>query len=291
MSAIRELKLSRPTVTRRIEVMSQDIADKLKHDIMECTYFSLQFDEATDMTDTAQLCIFIRMVFNDMSAKEEFLTIIPLKGKTRGEDIYEVFFNFVKNHELPIYKLVCITTDGAPAMTGNKNGFVALCRVNEEFPSFFSFNCIIHQQVLCSKVLNTEKIMGIATKIVNSIRARSLQRRLFQLQLEDRESAEHTDLVLHTDVRWLSRGKFLQRFQELLTEITAFLDERGDDTQILKNEKWLTDLAFLTDTTMHLNIVNLELQSKGKTIIEMISAVNAFKSKLQLMIDQLKRRI
>ncbi|XP_014240057.1 protein FAM200A-like [Cimex lectularius] len=194
MSAIRELQLSRPTVTRRIEVMSQDIADKLKHDIMECTYFSLQFDESTDMTDTAQLCIFIRMVFNDMLAKEEFLTIIPLKGKTRGE------------------------------------------------------------------VLNTEEIMGIATKIVNSIRARSLQRRLFQLQLEDRESAEHTDLVLHTDVRWLSRGKFLERFQELLPEITAFLDERGDDTQILKNEKWLTDLAFLTDITMHLNSVNLELQ-------------------------------
>lgn len=290
MSAIRELQLSRPTVTRRIEVMSQDIADKLKHDIMECTYFSLQFDESTDMTDTAQLCIFIRMVFNDMLAKEEFLTIIPLKGKTRGEDIYDVFFNFVKNYELPIYKLVCITTDGAPAMTGNKNGFVALCRANEEFPSFFSFHCIIHQQVLCSKVLNTEEIMGIATKIVNSIRARSLQRRLFQLQLEDRESAEHTDLVLHTDVRWLSRGKFLERFQELLPEITAFLDERGDDTQILKNEKWLNDLAFLTDITMHLNTVNLELQGKGKTIIEMISAVNAFKSKLQLMIDQLKRK-
>ncbi|XP_057667227.1 general transcription factor II-I repeat domain-containing protein 2A-like [Diorhabda carinulata] len=240
MSAIRELQLSHPTVTRRIEVMSQDIADKLKHDIMECTYFSLQFDESTDMTDTAQL--------------------------------------------------LCITTDGAPAMTGNKNGFVELCRANEEFPSFFSFHCIINQQVLCSKVLNTEEIMGIATKIVNSISARSLKRRLIQLQLEDRESAEHTDLVLHTDVRWLSCGKFLQRFQELLLEITAFLDKRGDDTQILKNEKWLTDLAFLTDITMHLNIVNLELQGKGKTIIEMISAVNAFKSKLQLMIDQLKRK-
>lgn len=103
--------------------------------------------------------------------------------------IYDVFFNFVKNYKLPIYKLVCITTDGAPAMTGIKNAFVALCRANEEFPSFFSFHCIIHQQVLCSKVLNTEEIMGIATKIVNSIRARSLQRWLFKLQLEDRESA------------------------------------------------------------------------------------------------------
>ncbi|CAH0399767.1 unnamed protein product [Chilo suppressalis] len=41
---------------------------------------------------------------------------------------------------------------------------------------------------------------------------------------------------------------------------------------------------------MHLNIINLELQGKGKTIIEMISAVNAFISKLQLMVGQLKRK-
>ncbi|XP_045465147.1 general transcription factor II-I repeat domain-containing protein 2A-like isoform X1 [Harmonia axyridis] len=290
ISAIKELQLSRATVTRRVEVMSQDMADQLKHDIMKSTYFSLQFDESTDITDTAQLCIFIRMVFSDMSAKEEFLTMIPLKGKTRGEDIYDVFFNFVKYYKLPIYKLVCITTDGAPAMIGNKNGFVALCRANDDFPSFFSFHCIIHQQVLCSKVLNMEEIMGIAIKIVNSIRARSLQRRLFTLQLENSELAEHTDLVLHTDVRWLSRGKFLERFQELLPEITAFMEERGDDTKMLKNEKWLTDLAFLTDITMHLNTINFQLQGKGKTIIDMISAINAFKIKLQLMIDQLKRK-
>ncbi|KAL3265955.1 hypothetical protein HHI36_010143 [Cryptolaemus montrouzieri] len=89
------------------------------------------------MTNTAQLCIFIRMVFNDMLAKEEFLTIIPLKRMTRGEDIYDVFFIFSKNYKLPIYKLVCITTHGAPAMTGNKIGFVALCRANEYFPSCF----------------------------------------------------------------------------------------------------------------------------------------------------------
>ncbi|CAH0407239.1 unnamed protein product [Chilo suppressalis] len=41
---------------------------------------------------------------------------------------------------------------------------------------------------------------------------------------------------------------------------------------------------------MHLNTINLELQGKGKTIIEMINAVNVFKSKLQRMTDQLKRK-
>ncbi|XP_072380567.1 protein FAM200C-like [Diabrotica undecimpunctata] len=139
MSAIKEVQLSRPTVTRRIEIMSKDLESQVKSDIMKCMYFSLQFDESTDMTDIAQLCIFIRMVFSDMLAKEDLLTTLPLKEKTRREDIYNVFINFVKQYELPIYKLVCITTDGAPSMTGVNNGFVVLCRANDDFTSFFYF--------------------------------------------------------------------------------------------------------------------------------------------------------
>ena len=60
--------------------------------------------------------------------------------------------------------------------------------------------------------------MDVANKIACSVRARSLQRRLFRAQLEE-TGAEHTDLLMHTDVRWLSRGTFLERFSELLPEI------------------------------------------------------------------------
>lgn len=288
MSAMKELQLSRQSVTRRVEIIGKDIEQKLKKDIMKCRYFSLQFDESTDMTDTAQLCVFVRLVFSDMISKEEFLTMIPLQGTTRGKDIYDSFIRYIKNYEMPLYKLVSITTDGAPCMTGKVNGFIAFCQANNEFPSFFSFHCLIHQQVLCSKILNMEDVMGIASKIVNSIRARSLQRRLFKIHLETGES-EHTDLLLHTDVRWLSRGKFLERFQELLPEIISFLDERGDNTEMLRNEKWLCNLAFFIDMTTHLNLINLELQGKDKTIIDMHSAINTFKNKLKLLIDQLNK--
>ena len=67
--------------------------------------FSLQFDESTDAVDVAQLCVFVRMVFDDMSLKEELLTILPLKGNTRGTDIFQVFMEFANKTQLPLFKL------------------------------------------------------------------------------------------------------------------------------------------------------------------------------------------
>lgn len=67
--------------------------------------------------------------------------------------------------------------------------------------------------------------MKIAFKVVNSIRARSLQRRQFRALLEETE-AEHSNLLLHTDVRWLSRGAFLKRFRQLLPEIKTFIHSK-----------------------------------------------------------------
>ena len=120
---------------------------------------------------------------------------------------------------------MCVATDGVLAKVGQLNGFVTLCRKNYDISDFVSFHYVIYQHALCAKMLNVNKVMDIAFKRVNSICSRSLQRRLFKIHLEENES-EYCDLLLHTDVRWLSRGGFLERFQELLPEVIQFLDSR-----------------------------------------------------------------
>ena len=70
-------------------------------------------------------------------------------------------------------------------------------------------------------MLNMKEIMDVAMKIACPIRARPLQRQLFRAHLEQAD-CDHSKLLLHTDVRWLSRGKFLQRFRELCPEIKEF---------------------------------------------------------------------
>jgi hypothetical protein len=68
--------------------------------------------------------------------------LLQLHERTRGEDIFNVFLKFVKECNLPLSKLVAITTDGAPSTTGRNNGFLALCAKDESFPNFLSSHCV-----------------------------------------------------------------------------------------------------------------------------------------------------
>ncbi|XP_069476392.1 general transcription factor II-I repeat domain-containing protein 2-like [Ambystoma mexicanum] len=289
IAAIKDVQLSGNTVVHRIEVMSEDVDLQLRSDLEKCDFMSLQFHESTDIEDTAQLSIFIRMVFEDSSVKEDILAVLPLMGKTR-EDIYQAFKMFIKDINMPLQKLVAVTTDGAAVMIGRNIGFVALCRRDPDFPEFRSYHCIIHQQSLCSKVLSYQHVMTVVLKIVNSISARSLQNRLFKSLLDEMD-AQYGFLLFHTEVRWLSRGKVLQRFLDLLPEINVFLEGRGEQVEQLSNPKWLSDLAFLNDLTSKLNAFNLELQGQDKTITELIGSVNAFKVKLNLWMTQMEKGI
>lgn len=287
MSAIQDLQLSNNTVTRRIHAISTDLQTQLKTDLEICDCFSLQFDESTDISDTAQLAVMVRMVFSNFTVKEELLQILPMKGQTRGEDIYNTFRTYAKSINMPLHKLSAITTDGAPAMVGKNKGFIALCKKDESFSNFMSYHCIIHQEALCCKILPFEHVMKIVTKIINSIRAAPLQHRLFKALLEDTEDKEH-DLILHTEVRWLSKGKVLTRFVNLIEEIKTFINDKNENYDELTDSCWLVDLGFLADTMEKLNSFNLELQGKDKNIAEMISSVNSFKAKLALLISHLQ---
>ena len=228
----------------------------------------------------AQLCTFIRMVFEDMTTKKELFACCFLKD-IHGIKTFQAFMNFANKTKLPLVKLIYIIIGGAPAMAGSSNWFIAFRKQNDSYPTFIRYHCFNHQQALCGKMLNKKEMMNISMKIVCSVRTRSLQRRLFRAHLEKAE-VEHIDLLLHTDVKWLSRGRFLERFRELLPKIKELLKLFKDaEYAQLEDEQLLLDLAFLTDFTALINELKLELQRKEKNIVDMISSVNPFIRKLQ----------
>ncbi|XP_047098740.1 protein ZBED8-like [Schistocerca piceifrons] len=133
VAAIEFIQLSSRTVTRRVEKRSNDVFFQLKTDLDECCYSSMQLDESTDATGTAQWPVFVRMVFNNFTVKEELLKVISLKGHTRGEDIFFAMKQLILSKKIPIHELVSISTDGAPALRGSTSGFIALCQRDESF--------------------------------------------------------------------------------------------------------------------------------------------------------------
>lgn len=111
-------------------------------------------------------------------------------------------------------------------MCGKDRGLVGLMNKTEDIPSFV--HCIIHQQLPVSKLKNTEfqNVMKIVVHVVNFTVSRALNHRQFRQFTED---YEYSDLVLHSEVRWLSRRRVLKRFLSLLPEICIFLESKGKD--------------------------------------------------------------
>jgi hypothetical protein len=87
MSAVQDLQSSDNTVTRMIQVILSGMLTQLKSDWEMCDRFSLQFDESTGVGVASQLAFTVRMVFSDFTVKEELLEVLPMKRRTKGEDV------------------------------------------------------------------------------------------------------------------------------------------------------------------------------------------------------------
>lgn len=148
-------------------------------------------------------------------------------------------------------------------------------------------HCIIHQQNLCAKSVSLQNVMEVVVKTTNTIRSKGLQHRQFKQFLEELDT-EHGDIPYHCAVRWLSRAKVLDRFFELRDEIGLFLEMHDKPVPELKNEEWVSALAFLADLCEHLNVLNMSLQGKNEIITDLFGRVNAFKIKLSLWESQLR---
>ena len=114
----------------------------------------------------------------------------------------------MNKHHIDPLKLRGLTTDGAPAMTGKNNGFSTKLIEALDVKEVVIYHCIIHQENLCSKVLDFPEVMKQLVKCVNFIRSRGLNHRQFKEFLEDINS-DCEDVVYFSAVRWLSRVKII----------------------------------------------------------------------------------
>lgn len=282
-----KISLSASTISRRIDDMANDIDSSLVHECSQFVYYSIALDESTDVSDTAQLAIFVRGINDNFKITEELLSLHPMKGTTKGTDMFQCVMEVLNKFKLSVANLAGIATDGCPSMIGKNNGVVALIQKNTGANAILSYHCIIHQQHLSSKAVGFENVMNIVIKVVNFIRSNGLKHREFQNFLSEINS-DYEDVAYFCDVRWLSRGKMLERVFELKDPIKQFLESKNKPVCELDDPIWISDLAFCADITMHLNILNKKLQSPGNFIHNLFDCVKSFERKIDLWINQLK---
>jgi hypothetical protein len=59
-------------------------------------------------------------------------------------------------------------------MIGSKNGFLLHHKIDESFPKFILYHCVLCLDVLSAKVLPFRHMLEMVTKIVNTIRAAAM---------------------------------------------------------------------------------------------------------------------
>lgn len=284
---INEIPLSNTTVKRRIDEMSQSVKESVISVLKQSEYFALQLDESTDIAGQASLLSFVRFEHNG-NIEEEMLFCHCLPSTTTAEEIYKSLDNFITEYQLDWSKCVGLTTDGAKAMSGVHTGLIAKVRSVAPFVKWT--HCSIHREALAVKGLgeSLKQTLDDAVKIVNFIKSRPKNSRLFGV-LCDEMGSEHKQLLLHCEVRWLSRGKVLSRLFELHDELRIFLMEDECDGKrassfldCVTDENWLKRLAYLADIFSALNTLNLTLQGKDTHMF-------LVQDKIEAMIVKLRR--
>ena len=288
MSTFANISLSRNTVADHVEEIAADIKEQSRECSDKFDYFSIAVDESTDAVDTAQLAIFVRGIDSELVISERFLQLIPLKGTTTGEDIFNAVLSCLKENGFNLSKLVSVTTDGAPAMVGSIRGFASRLEkyvISEGYrDKIFKLHCIIHQESLCAASIHMEEVMKVAVKVVNYIKSNGLNHRQFREFLLE-EDASQSDLAYYCDVRWLSRGKMLERFHGLLKEVIIFMNYKKQMAKFpeLEDHEWVAKLSFLVDMSSELNQLNLKLQGPNQLVTDIIKYIDLFEKKLELI--------
>ena len=157
-----------------------------------------------------------------------------------------------------------------------KKGFTALAKKENEKIIFTL--CFLHRKNLVAKTIRNElkEVMDQVVQMVNYIKRRPLQSRLLAKIYEEMEE-KLKNILLHTEVRWLSRGRVPCRVNELREMMLQLFTENmhNEFCDLIQNKIWCTKLAYLADIFEHLNKLNTSMQGKRENVLTSVDKICA----------------
>ncbi|KAG9494528.1 hypothetical protein GDO78_002054, partial [Eleutherodactylus coqui] len=250
---VKLIPLSNDTVSRRIDEMAADVKETLL-DVLKNTEFLMQIDEAMVRDNEALLLAYVHFINRNEEVVEELLFTRILTTNTKGSSIYKRVEEFFQYKNIPLINVLACVTHRVAFMIGRYRGFIA--HLKSAIPGIMAVHFVIHQQNLVAKQLYHDE--------------------------------EFERLLLHIEVRWLSRGKCLRHFNKLFDTVVEFF--RPIDASLCYSiELRCLEVAYLADIFEKLNKVNTKQQENKMNFIKAKERNNFQDADLDVFCSHLKQ--
>uniref|UniRef100_A0A5S6R695 DUF4371 domain-containing protein n=1 Tax=Trichuris muris TaxID=70415 RepID=A0A5S6R695_TRIMR len=252
--------------------MANNVEDALCSSI-RTTQFSLQIDESFLPGNEALLLTYVRFI-KDEKLVQKLLLAKELVSDTIGASIFILLKACFAEKKISLTDIVSVATDSAPSTSAIYRGFIAFLK--QEVPDVLAVHCVIHRQHLVAKKLSERLNCSLRFVItaVNKIKSKSLNDGIFRKMFEGNDES-YNRLLLHTEVRWLSKGNCLNRFYGLFGTVLNFFEEH--DVSLCEDlKKSKNDIAYMADLYSKFNEMNLQLQGDDVNLISTNSVVCSF---------------
>ena len=102
---VKNISLSKHTITRNVEKISNYLYITLKDNLKYLKYFSIYIDKTNYIKDLHQVSFFLKGVTNEFKIIHESLGIVPLEETTKGRYLFVSLKNILEKYDLPCKNL------------------------------------------------------------------------------------------------------------------------------------------------------------------------------------------
>ncbi|XP_050065586.1 52 kDa repressor of the inhibitor of the protein kinase-like [Aphis gossypii] len=222
--------ISHTTQEQLIECCKEEILSHILNNVKESCYYSIIFDETTDISHISQLSLSLRCVDKVNNVHEQFIGFINchdyvydkltennVEPKLTGIVLGNAVVSIMKDMSLDLNNCVGIGTDGCSVMTSVTRGAVA--EIQKTCPNAVYSPCSNHALNLSiSKSSNVQLVrnsMGIIKEVLSFFNTSS--KRSFVLKNCLKGSKRSITGLCET--RWVERHECIFEFQLCLSEI------------------------------------------------------------------------
>lgn len=189
-----------------LDLMASTVLSEIMADIKEAEYFSILLDETSDISRTEQVSVCLRVVSENLTAKEYFIGFFSVQN-VKAKTLFDLVKDILILHSLSLSKLRGQCYDGASNVSGNISGLQT--RIREEESRALFVHCNAHNVNLAvqdgiEKVLPARKFIGTIKDLINFVRdspKRISQFKELQIQSEKENDFDLPSLAAYCPTR------------------------------------------------------------------------------------------